>query len=45
MYLIGGSISERDAEGKIYNTCVVFNPDGEIIAKHRSDPDPFDLLI
>jgi len=35
VYLIGGSISERDAEGKIYNTCVAFDPEGEIIAKHR----------
>lgn len=30
-----GSIPERDEEGKIYNTCVVYGPDGSILAKHR----------
>lgn len=35
IYLIGGSIPERGADGKVYNTCVVVNPDGEILAKHR----------
>ncbi|KAF8934270.1 putative nitrilase family protein [Dissophora ornata] len=35
-YLIGGSIPERDeTDGKIYNTCTIYNPDGEIIATHR----------
>lgn len=33
-YLVAGSIPEWDAE-KIYNTSYVFNPAGEIIAKHR----------
>ncbi len=33
-YLVAGSIPERD-NGKIYNTCFVFNPDGEQIARHR----------
>lgn len=27
-----GSIPERDGD-KLYNTCTVFNPDGELIAK------------
>jgi omega-amidase len=35
IYLIGGSIPERGRDGKVYNTCVVVSPKGEIIAKHR----------
>jgi len=35
VWLIGGSISERSPDGKIYNTCLVFNSEGEIVAKHR----------
>lgn len=34
-YLVGGSIPEIDNEGKVYNTCYVFNRKGEIIGKHR----------
>ncbi len=34
LYLVGGSIPELD-NGRIYNTCTIFNPQGEIIAKHR----------
>lgn len=34
VYLIGGSIPET-SEGKYYNTCLIFNPLGEIIGKHR----------
>lgn len=34
VYLIGGSIPERDGE-KLYNTCTVFDPEGNLIAKHR----------
>ncbi|KAI1321645.1 hypothetical protein EDD11_003125 [Mortierella claussenii] len=35
-YLIGGSIPERDpVDEKVYNTCTVYNPNGEIIATHR----------
>jgi predicted amidohydrolase len=33
-YLIGGSIPERDGE-KIYNSSLIFNPQGQLIAKHR----------
>lgn len=29
-----GSIPEED-EGRLYNTCAVFGPDGELILKHR----------
>ncbi|KAF5301208.1 hypothetical protein FQA39_LY10794 [Lamprigera yunnana] len=34
VYIIGGSIPERD-DGKLYNTCTVWNPQGQIIAKYR----------
>ncbi|KAG0260656.1 hypothetical protein BG011_001719 [Mortierella polycephala] len=35
-YLIGGSIPERDpTDDKVYNTCTVYNPQGELIATHR----------
>lgn len=33
-WLVGGSIPERDAD-KVYNTCTVYNPKGELIAMHR----------
>lgn len=33
-YLVGGSFPEAD-NGHIYNTCLVFAPDGSRIAKHR----------
>ena len=33
--IVGGSIPERDADGRLYNTAVVFDSDGAIIAKHR----------
>jgi omega-amidase len=40
IYLVGGSIPERvDVSGndhpKLYNTCMVFDPTGNLIAKHR----------
>ena len=34
-YVIGGSVPERDEEGKIYNTSYVFDRKGELIGKHR----------
>ncbi|KAK1896535.1 Omega-amidase NIT2 [Dissostichus eleginoides] len=34
VYLVGGSIPEEDG-GKLYNSCIVFGPDGKIILKHR----------
>lgn len=36
VYLIGGSIPERDAkDGKLYNTMTVWSPEGQMLAKHR----------
>lgn len=35
IYLIGGSIPERDGQGKIYNTSFVFGRKGELLARHR----------
>ncbi|XP_053700612.1 omega-amidase NIT2 [Synchiropus splendidus] len=34
VYLVGGSIPEEDG-GKLYNSCTVFGPDGELLVKHR----------
>ena len=34
IWLIGGSIPEKDGN-KVYNTCMIVNPEGEIIGKHR----------
>ncbi|KAK7023782.1 mitochondrial protein import protein mas5 [Favolaschia claudopus] len=33
-WLIGGSIPERDGED-LFNTCTVYNPEGELVAIHR----------
>lgn len=35
VYLFGGSVSELDEEGRVYNTCYVFDREGQIIGKHR----------
>ena len=35
IYLIGGSMPEKDAEGNVYNTCYVFDREGKQIGKHR----------
>ena len=34
VFLVGGSIPEKDGD-KVYNTCTVWNPEGNMIAKHR----------
>ncbi|KAE9389739.1 carbon-nitrogen hydrolase [Gymnopus androsaceus JB14] len=35
-WLIGGSIPERDPKSdNVYNTCTVYNPQGELVAHHR----------
>lgn len=33
-YIVGGSTPEAEG-GRIYNTCLVFSPEGKLIAKHR----------
>lgn len=33
--IVGGSIPEKAASGKVFNTCCVIGPDGRILAKHR----------
>jgi omega-amidase len=40
VWLVGGSVVEHEADGDdddatIYNTCLVFNPAGKVVAKHR----------
>ena len=35
IYLIGGSMPEKDVEGKVYNTCYIFDREGKQIGKHR----------
>lgn len=35
VYLVAGSVPERDVEGKIFNTSYVFDREGNKIAKHR----------
>jgi len=35
VYIIGGSIPEEADDGKLYNTSLVFDRKGELIAKHR----------
>ena len=34
-FLVGGSIPELDSEGRVYNTCYVFDRSGNQIGKHR----------
>ncbi|KAF5297572.1 hypothetical protein FQR65_LT10003 [Abscondita terminalis] len=43
LYIIGGTIPEKDND-KLYNTCTVWNPQGEMIAKYRK-MHLFDILI
>ena len=35
IYLIGGSMPEKDAEGKVYNTSYIFDRQGKQMGKHR----------
>lgn len=36
IYLIGGTIPERDNnDNKLYNTCTIWSPSGDLIAKYR----------
>ena len=34
-YMVGGSIPERGEDGKVYNTCFIFDREGRQIGKHR----------
>ncbi|MBI4452376.1 acyltransferase [Candidatus Woesearchaeota archaeon] len=40
--LIGGSIFEKAEDKKFYNTCLIFNEKGKIIAKYRKTHIPHD---
>lgn len=35
IYLIGGSIPELDEEGRVFNTSLIYDPQGTLIGKHR----------
>lgn len=35
IHLIAGSIPESTADGKLYNTSMIFNPRGELVTTHR----------
>ncbi|KAG9318360.1 carbon-nitrogen hydrolase [Chiua virens] len=36
IWLVGGSIPERDeTDDKVYNTCIVFSPEGKLVTTHR----------
>ena len=40
--LVGGSLFEKDDDGKYYNTSLTFNSNGETIAKYRKVHIPYD---
>ena len=42
--LVGGSLFEKTADGKYYNTSLIFNESGNIIAKYRKIHIPNDLF-
>ena len=35
VWIVGGSIPEVDEAGRVYNSCPIINPDGQIVAVHR----------
>ena len=35
VYVVGGSVPERAEDGCVYNTSIVADPEGNIVAKHR----------
>jgi omega-amidase len=35
VWIVGGSIPEVDAAGKVFNSCPIVSPDGTIVAVHR----------
>lgn len=44
IYLVGGSMPEKDEEGHVYNTCYVFDREGKQIGKHRK-AHLFDIAV
>lgn len=40
IFVIGGTFPEKD-DNKLYNTCTVWNPQGELIAKFRKVRDNY----
>lgn len=34
VYLVGGTMAERDGD-RLYNTCLVYGPDGRLVSKYR----------
>jgi formamidase len=35
LWLVPGTVYERDEDGAIHNTCLVFSPEGELVARYR----------
>jgi len=35
LHLVGGSIIEKDDAGRLYNTSYIYNPQGELLGRHR----------
>lgn len=33
VWLVGGSQPERADDGRLFNTCTVYNPEGELVAR------------
>lgn len=44
VYMVGGSIPELGEDGKVYNTCYVFDREGRQIGKHRK-AHLFDIFV
>jgi N-carbamoylputrescine amidase len=42
--LVGGSIYEKSADGRFFNTTAVFNPDGSLAGAYRKTHIPEDIL-
>jgi predicted amidohydrolase len=42
--LVGGSLFERTADGRYFNTCPVFGPDGALLGTYRKTHIPEDVL-
>eukprot|EP01040_Poterioochromonas_malhamensis_P007673 gene7673-8285_t len=35
IWIVGGSIPERGEGDVLYNTCIIINPEGQVVGKHR----------